>query len=388
MSTVNQIYEIVNSVNEQMNKGGDLAVTDTRSFIDFGKTVFSSDHNVETFYKTLWDRIATTIIDNRPYMAKLVRGLWRENFEYGAIMQKIFTKLPEAASDPAWNDTDDMPSNPFAVSPLEIEQRMYNKISAFLIPATYPDVQLKTAFLSEQKMAAFIDSMMTAQRSAFERSVENLGHVCRSALAATCIDAGGAKYVKLLTEFKALYPNDAAIQAMTAEDAIFDREFLRYASRRIAIVIDHLQTLSTVHAAEGYERFTPREYLNVAILSDFDKSVESYLASVTYHKSLVDLPDENKIIIPAWQATSDAYDFETVSSIGLTIDDGTENGSEIEKSYVIGMVYDSEAAGITIDDRRTKSIYNPLDEVTNIWLKARQMYFVDVTQNAVVFVID
>lgn len=388
MSTVSQIYDIVNSLNSQANKGGALAVTDTRSFISYGESVFSSDTNVETFFKALWDRIATTILDNRPYMAQLVTGLWREPFEYGAIMQKIFTKLPDAVADPAFNDTDDMPSDPFAVTPLEIEQRMYNKISAFNIPASYPDIQLKTAFESEQKMAAFIDSMMTAQRNAMELSIENLGNTCRSALAATAINAGGVKYVRLLTDYKALYPDDAAIQAMTAADALFDREFLRYASRRIAIVIDHMKTLSSLHAADGYERFTPREYMNVAILSDFDKSVESYLASVTYHESLVELPSENKVVLPYWQGAGTTFDFADTSKIHLKIDDGTESGDTIEVSNVIGLVYDSEAAGITIDNRRSKSIYNPLDEVTNIWLKARQMYYVDVTQNAVAFAIN
>ena len=388
MSTVNQIYEVCNSLNAQANKGSAVAITDTRGFIDYGRTVLSADENVETFFKTLYDRVARTELDNRPYMAQLTNGLFRDGWEYGALLQRLHTKMPSVEADPAWNDTDDMPSNPFAVTPLEVEQRIYNKISALNIPATYPDIQLKTAFESEQKMAAFIDSMMTAQRSALERTIENLGNTCRSALAVTAVNAGGAKYVRLLTEFKALYPDDAAIQAMTANDALFDREFLRYASRRIAIVIDHLKTLSTLHAAEGYERFTPREYLNTCFLSDFDKSVESYLASVTYHESLVDLPTENKVVIPYWQGAGTTFGFADTSAIKLTIDDGTEAGDEVEVSNVIGLVYDREAAGITIDERRTKSIYNPLDEVTNIWLKARQMYYVDVTQNAVVFAIN
>ena len=387
MSEVNQIYEICNELNKEMNQGGDITVVDTRSFISWGEEVLSSDKNIETFFKVIYDRISTTILDNRAYFAQLVSGLWREEWEYGAIMQKLHVKLPAVDKDDAFEAPEDMRKDPFAVTPLEVEQRMYNKISALSIPATYPDVQLKTGFLTEQKMAAFIDAMMTAQRSALNRTIENLGNTCRSALAATCIDAGGARYVKLLTEYKALYPNDTDIQAMTADEALFDREFLRYASRRIAIVIDHIKTLSTVHAKDGYERFTPREFLNVAILSDFDKSVENYLASVTYHKSLVDLPTENKIILPAWQATGDEYAFEDTSSIALTIDDGTELGSTIEQSYVVGMVYDSEAAGICIDERRTKSIYNPDDEYTNIWLKGRQMYYVDATQNAVVFAI-
>lgn len=385
---VNQIYQIVNALNSYANKGAQTAVVDTRSFIDYGKTVLSSETNVETFFKELWDRIATTIIDNRAYNPQFVNGLWREEWEYGAIMQKLHVKMPNAVNADSYNDIDDMPDDPFAIFPFEVEQRMFSKISAFDVDGSYPDVQLKTAFTSEQKMAAFIDAMQTVQLNAMARSIENLGCTCRSALAATCIDAGGAKYVKLLTEYKALYPDDAGIQAMTAADALYDREFLRYASYRIAVVIDQLKVLSTVHAGEGYERFTPDTYLNAVFLNEFDKSVSSYLASVTYHESLVSLPDDNKIVVPYWQGSESQFGFGSTSEIKLTIDDGTENGSTIEKQYIIGMVYDSEAAGICIDERRTRSIYNPRNEVTNIFMKARQMYYIDATQNAVVFVID
>ena len=50
---VNQIYEVVNSINAQANQGAYSAVVDTRSFIDYGKTVLSSETNVETFFKEI-----------------------------------------------------------------------------------------------------------------------------------------------------------------------------------------------------------------------------------------------------------------------------------------------------------------------------------------------
>lgn len=396
MSTVNQIYSIMNSLNAQANQGGSLAVTDTRSFISYGDAITSlTDANKETWFTTLIDRIATTIIDNRKYTAQGAKGLWREPFEYGAIMQKIHAKMPSVSADPAWSNPSDLSStNPFAPTVREIEQRMYNKISAFMIADTIPDVQLKTAFLSEQKMAAFLDSLMMTTQNAFERSVENLGRACRSSLIATAINANDAHYVKLLTNYKAMLDNDDPEKGITAAQALHSRNFLRYASREIAIYIDRMQTMTDIYAADGYERFSPREYLNVAILNDFDKSVTSYLAADTYHEQLVELPTENKVIVPYWQGTGTGFAYADNSSIKLKIPRTTGTaeqqaaGYTVEAANIIGVIYDSEAAGITIDERRTSSLYNPKDEYTNYWHKGREMYYVDVTHPHVVFTLN
>jgi hypothetical protein len=396
MSTVNQIYSILNSLNAQANGGSAIAATDTRSFISYGDAITSlTDANKETWFTTLIDRIATTIIDNRKYTAQGALGLWREPFEYGAIMQKIFSKMPAASADSAWSDPSDLSStNPFAPTVREIEQRMYNKISAFMFSDTIPDVQLKTAFLDEQKMAAFLDSLMMTTQNAFERSVENLGRTCRSSLIATAVHANDAHYVKLLTNYKAMLDDDDPEKTITAEQALHSRNFLRYASREIAVYIDRMQTLTDIYSADGYERFSPREYLNVAILNDFDKSVNSYLLAEAYNESLLSLPTENRVVVPYWQGAGSDFSYANNSKIHLTIprttgtDEQIAAGYTIEASNIIGVIYDSEAAGITIDERRTRSLYNPKDEFTNYWHKGREMYYVDVTHPHVVFALN
>ena len=396
MSTVNQIYSIMNSLNQQANQGGSLAVTDTRSFISYGEEVSSlSDANKETWFAKLIDRIATTIIDNRAYTAQSAAGLWREPFEYGAIMQKIHAKMPSVSADTAWSDPSDLSStNPFAPTVRDIEQRLYNKISAFSIDDTIPDVQLKTAFLSEQKMAAFLDALMMTTQNAFQRSIENLSRTCRSALIATAVNANDAHYVKLLTNYKAMLDDDDPEKTITAAQALHSRNFLRYASREIAIYLKRMQTMTDIYAADGYERWTPREYLNVAILNDFEESVNAYLAADTYHAELVELPTENRIIVPYWQGTGTDFSYANNAAVKLKIPrtTGTEEqqaaGYTVEASNVIAVLYDSEAAGITIDERRTKALYNPKDEFTNYWHKGRKMYYVDVTHPHVVFTLN
>ena len=61
---------------------------------------------------------------------------------------------------------------------------------------------------------------------------------------------------------------------------------------------------------------------------------------------------------------------------------------KLEKAGIVCLINDAEAAGITLDERRVRSIYNPEIEATNYFYKARERYFVDDTQNAVVFTIE
>lgn len=390
MSTVNQIYSIMNSLNAQANQAHSLQVTDTRSFISYGEVISSlSDANKETWFATLVDRIASTIIDNRSYTPTLSNGLWREPFEYGAILQKLHSKMPSVVADPAFLSPSDLSStNPFAPTAREIEQRLYNKISAFMIADTIPDVQLKTAFLDETKMAAFLDSLMMTTQNAFNRSVENLSCACRSALIATAYNEGGAHYVPLLTNFKTTIADTDPRQSWTADDyaeMLCDRDFLRYCSYQIGLHIDRIQHMTSMYAAEGYERWTPREFLNVALLNDFDRAVSSYLAADTYHSELVQMPTENVTIVPYWQGTSTDFGFDKTGAIEMKIPGETDAGTTVQLNNIVAVLYDSEAAGITIDERRTRALYNPKDEFTNYWHKGRQMYYVDATQPHIIF---
>lgn len=396
MANVNQIYQILNSINEQANSGASIVETDA-SFISYGDTIANlSDEGKETWFGALMDRIGQTIIDNRAYTAKTVTPLFKTPFEYGAILQKIHTKMQASSEDKAFADPSNVTTDPFAPTVRATEQRLYGKSSVWQVKDTIPDIQLKTAFTSAERMAAFLDSLMLTTQNEIERSMENLANFTRSALMAKTYLAGGAKVVKLVTAYNtAMGYSSGDTGYITPGDAscLFNREFLRFASLQIALTIDRVQHMSQIFAKQYYDRFTDRNYLNFSVLGAFDDAVSSYLAADTYHEKLVELPSENKYIAPFWQGTGSAYGFSDISKINVMLkpeDTDTDATDKIalSKAGIIALINDSEAAGITLDERRVRSIYNPELECTNYWHKARQRWYVDDTQNAVVFTIE
>ena len=396
MADTRQIYTILNSINAQANTGASLVET-AADFISYGETVSQlSETGKETWFAALMDRIGQTIMDNRAYRAKTVTPLWKSPFEYGSILQKIHAGNMAATQDKAWADPSTVSTDPMSPVVHPVEQRLYGKQAVWQIKDTIPDIQLTTAFTSAERMAAFLSNLMLTTQNSIERSMENLANLTRSALMAKTYLAGGAKVVKLVTAYNTAMgytSSDDGYITPGSESALYNRDFLRFASLQIALKLDQMQHMSSIFAKSGYERFTDRSYLSFSVLGMFDDAVSSYLASDTYHEKLVELPSENKYIAPFWQATGSAYAFANASKINVMLHPAGEDPSEdpkvaLEKAGIIALINDTEAAGLTLDERRVRTIYNPELECTNYFHKARERWYVDDTQNAVVFTIE
>ena len=387
MANKYDIYNVLNSINAQANTGATLVKTST-DFISYGDTILSlSSDAQDTWFSALLDRIGQTVIDNRAYRAKTAVSLWRSEYEYGMAMSKLYSSMPTASTDKAWSDPAYVTTDPFAPEVATVEQRLYAKQSTWQLKRTIPMVQLKTAFLSEQAMGAFLDSLMLTVQNAMERSIENLANITRSSLIAKTYLAGGAKVVKLITA----YYNETG-QTVTAPGCLYNRDFLRFASLQIALNLDRIQHMTSIFAKSGYERFSDREYVDFAVLGLFDDSVRTYLAADTYHDKLVELPSENKYIAPFWQASGTGFAYGDISKINLELQpESTAHAGDdikLEKAGIIAIIHDKEAAGLTLDERRVTTLFNPELESTNYWFKARERYFVDDTQPAIVFTLE
>lgn len=381
------IYNVLNSINAQANTGATLVKTST-DFISYGDTILSlSSDAKDTWFSALLDRIGQTVIDNRAYRARTAVSLWRSEYEYGMAMSKLYSSMPVASTDKAWSDPAYVSTDPFAPEVATVEQRLYAKQSTWQLKRTIPMVQLKTAFLNEQAMGAFLDDLMLTVQNAMERSIENLANITRSSLIAKTYLAGGAKVVKLITA----YYNETG-QTVTAPGCLYNRDFLRFASLQIALNLDRIQHMTSIFAKSGYERFSDREFVDFAVLGLFDDSVRTYLAADTYHDKLVELPSENKYIAPFWQASGTGFGYGDISKVNLELKPESSSGAgddiKLEKAGIIAIIHDKEAAGLTLDERRVTTLFNPELESTNYWFKARERYYVDDTQPAIVFTLE
>lgn len=381
MANPTQIYEIINDLAEQSLGMKDLEPTST-SFISVGKTVLSSTENTDAFFKKLVDRIGRTVLALREYQID-VTEMSREPFEYGAILQKISFQMPQAQESDTWLEVP-ANSNPFEETETTFMQMFFDKWSAWEVPSTCPDVQLETAFTNATTMMAFIDGILTKMNDSMKLAYENLGHIARASLIGDVITSSVANCaINLLEEY-----NTETSSTLTVNQALRSIDFLKWSGRRIKLVSDRMQKNSVTFNKAGWQRHTPKQYQVFEVLSDFATAMDTYLQSDTYHNELTKLDMYKEV--QYWQGSGENWKFDSVSGIDVTIESydfktGTVTTKNVQATGIVAVIRDIDSCGITMDKRRTKSIYNPRREVTNYWLKAEMGMFRDMSENCVVF---
>ena len=378
MSKVEQIYTLVNETAKESMGEKAIAVKDVSSLIALGDSVLSSASDTENFLNTLVDRIARTVFSVRRYETD-TEGMVRHPFEFGCIVQKIYVDMPEAKQNNSWEIGKEGYTPVFApVIKPTAKQKLFKGITTWEVDVTIPDYMLRTAFLNETSMATFIDAIFTAMDNMITLALENNANLTRASFIARKLKGGkpcGA--INLLHEY-----NTLTGASLTVDGAMMNAEFLAWASRAINLWVRRMTKMSVLFNEEGYKRHTPKDKIVVNLLQDFTSACDTFLGANTFHDELVKLPMYDSVAY--WQGAGESFDFDDTSAIKVKIDES----NTIEKKGIIGIVYDYEAMGVTLNERRSTSERNNHDEYTNYYNKANIGYFNDMSENGIVFYLE
>ena len=378
MSKVEQIYTLVNETAKESMGEKAIAVKDVSSLIALGDSVLSSASDTENFLNTLVDRIARTVFSVRRYETDTV-GMVRHPFEFGCIVQKIYVDMPEAKQNNSWEIGTEGYTPVFApVIKPTAKQKLFKGITTWEVDVTIPDYMLRTAFLNETSMATFIDAIFTAMDNMITLALENNANLTRASFIARKLKGGkpcGA--INLLHEY-----NTLTSASLTVDGAMMNAEFLAWASRAINLWVRRMTKMSVLFNEEGYKRHTPKDKIVVNLLQDFTSACDTFLGANTFHDELVKLPMYDSVAY--WQGAGESFNFDDTSAIKVKIDES----NTIEKKGIIGVVYDYEAMGVTLNERRSTSERNNHDEYTNYYNKANIGYFNDMSENGIVFYLE
>lgn len=377
MSTVNQIYGIINDVAKQTFGETAVTVVDTSTLVALGDAVLKSDENTENFTNTLVDRIGRTIFSIRAYTTDNAEGMVREPFEYGCILQKIYVDLPDAKENNSWEIGKSDYTPTFApVIKSKIKQKLFNKQTTWEIDVTIPDFMFRTAFTSPTEMAVLIDAIFTSMENMMQIALENNKNLTRANFIAHKLKSNkpcGA--INLLEKY-----NELTKQTLSVDECMRDLGFLKWSTQQINLWAKRLSKMSTLFNDEGYKRFTPQNDLIVNVLQDYDSAVNSYLQSDTYHNEMTKIASSYSTV-PYWQGSGENYGFADTSKINVKIDDT----NEVEETGILAVMYDRDAMGVTITERRGATQRNNKDEYTDYFNKATYGYFNDLSENGIVF---
>lgn len=379
---VAQVYQLVNDSTKEILGESSVLAEDLSNVVDIGTEIFNANA-VDNYVRSLVNHIGKVIFVNRVYSGS-VPSVLMDGWEYGSVLEKITAELPEATENESWELQDQTSYDPNIFYQPKVSAKFFNKRVTFEIPMSFTEKQVKESFSNASQLNAFLSMLYNAVEKSLTVKIDSLiMRTINNMIGETLVDEygdtsyssdSGVKAVNLLY----LY-NEKFDKELTAEEAITDPDFIRYAAYQMGVYMTRLSRISSLFNIGGKDRFTPSDMLHVVMLADFKKAANVYLQSDVFHDNFTELP--NAEVVPYWQGSGLDYGFESISAINIK----TASGEDVEVSGILGVMFDRDALGVTNLDRRVTTNYNPKAEFYSNWYKFDAGYFNDTNENFVVF---
>lgn len=378
-----QIYEIMNSTMQEILGESATVQEDLTNIVDLGKTVIDTD-NLDSYVKKLVNHIGKVVFSNRLYKGG-VPSVVLDSWEFGSILEKITADMPDATESDSWKLENGKDYSPDIFYQPKVDAKFFNSRVTFEVPLSFTEMQVKQSLSSVTQLNGFISMLETAVENSITVKTENLiMKTINNMIAETLHDSGiTSETASTTTDVKAvnlLYSyNQLNGTSLTAEKAIKDSNFIKFASYTISLYKDRISKISKLFNVGKKARFTPESELHLVLLSDFANASMVYLESDTFNNELVKLPKYESV--PYWQGSGTEYEFNEVSKINVKCASGTV----VEQTGIIGVMFDTNALGVSNLDKRVTTNYNPKAEFYNNFYKVDAGYYNDLNENFVVF---
>lgn len=379
---VKQIYAIMNSVTKEMLGEDVIVAEDLSNIVELGQQ-FESVVGLDNYVRKLPDHVGKVVFVDRVYEGRAPQVLM-DGWEYGSIIEKIATRIPEATENEDWELTDGASYDPNVFHAPDVFGEFWNKRTTFEIDMSVTRKQVKSSFDNVTQLNAFLSMILNAIETSLTvkldalimRTINNMiGETLYDEFpSGTYTNTTGVKAVNLLYLYNQQYS-----ASLTKDVAMVTPEFFRFASYTIANHIDRLKVLSKLYNIGGEARFTPASKLHIVMHSEFKNGADVFLQSDTFHDTYTALP--NADTIPFWQGSGTDFGFDSTSAIKIK----TSSGHDIDASGILAVMFDRDALGVSNLDREVRTHYNEKADFWNYFYKEFAGYFNDTNENCVVF---
>ena len=371
---IKQVYQFVNDAVSEVIGDTAIVAEDLSNVVDIGTAIFNASA-FDAYVKSLVNHIGKVIFVNRPYRGAAPSVLM-DAWEYGSVVEKIHSEMPEAVENESWDLVDGQSYDPHVFHQPVVEAKFFNKMTTFEIDASITERQVKQSFSSATQLNAFVSMIFNEIEKAL--TVRNDALIMRTInnmIVETAKDNNGNRAINLLSKFNQQYT-----QSLTAAQAIVSPDFIRYAAYQIALYTDRLTRMSTLFNVGGKQRFTPKDLQHIVMLSEFRAAADVFLQSGTFHDEYTKLV--NAETVPFWQGSGTDYAFASTGKINAKPASG---GDAQEVTGVIGCIFDRDALGVMNNNQRVTTQWNAKAEFTNYFYKKDARYFNDLNENFVYF---
>lgn len=382
----NQVYAIVNAATKQALGASAVAAVDTTTLAEVGGQVLDSLNpaTFPAFVYGLMGVLNTTRIKAKSYDGASRVSAYRNPQDFGLYMRKIqIDKVQDAVENSSFKAQDwDYYDGDLATNWTD---RLYGLISGFeTAPQIISRKKLQRCFSNPAEMAAFIAMLDTGRMNDIRCHIESTETLARATAMGSCFGSA-----KTAIDLGGLY-NTATGKATSPTSWQYDADQMRYALVEMKRIMARLDKMNRIYNNAGCDRFTRPEELVIDIHSDFVASMEGYLENTLIEK-FIQLPGFNEV--SRWQGVGTAYgdthkliiENDNLGVNTTAFSSLTTDGTDLTVDGVVAFAHDIDKYAMTVDDLRTVSANNELQEMVTTVTKFDTAYAVDPSEQGIVF---
>lgn len=392
LMSVEQAYQLLNSLHEQATGQSSLAPTDLSGFVSMAQATLRAGY--DPIINALSQMVGRTIVAVRPYSAKF-KGLELTNQRWGGITRKINFIEGEAEEEKSYELTDGTAIDQYVVKKPKVLETHYYGRDVYSDTYTIFTTQLDTAFTSPEALGEFFSGLMMHFSNQREQWLEDMKRsILANFIAAkytSATEAGSVstdQVVHLLTEY-----NTASGQNLSATDIYLPANFRPF----IQWVYARINTIARLMSARSEKfqqrvtgkpilRHTRPEDLKMYILAPLMDQIDAMAMSNTYHNDMLKMVDREAVDF--WQEI-DSPDEVSVTPAYVDGDLALATANAVALTDVVGVLFDRDACGYNIyKDTMSTSPYNARGEYYNIFPHVELQLQNDITEKGVVLMLD
>lgn len=394
-----QVSTVLTSIVQQATGQIVETPTDTGSFVSVAQVALRADR--DSVMNAISNILGRTIFSIRPYSAKMT-GLAFDTFRWGSMMRKLSIADSDWEDDAAYDypvfyDANQTPPDGeggsvdrWTIKKPNILQTNFYGQSVYSDHMTITEDQLETAFTGPDQLGSFLSLLMTNLSNRLEMSNEALrrGLVC-NAIGALYDENDTNRVIHLLTEYNGL--TGAGLDGQTVFAPANFGAFTKWVYSRVAEITDLFTANSTMFQTQitgkPILRHTPYEDQRVYLFAPYQRQTEARVIADTFHDNYLRYSDVETI--PFWQSIDTRDTVEVTPSYVDTTGTLVTPASAVTVEKVFGLIFDRDAMGMTILDRRVLS--TPVNEsglYRNIWVHGKQRVVFDNTEKLCLLLLD
>lgn len=341
----------------------------------------------DALLNALTQTLSKTIFSIRPYNRKF-KGLYQDNITFGNHVRKLNIGDKDFNKDMRYDLVDGQSIDDQIVNIPNILQTNFYGQEIFERYVTIFRDQLNVALSSEAEFQRFITMIMTNASDLIEQAHESTARMTLVNFIAGKKAGDAGNVINLLSKY-----NDINGLTLTAADVYKSENFVpfvKWAFAYIKTISDFMTERSVKYHVnvtdKTISRHTPYQMQKLYILSSFMNETSTMVMADVFHDNKLKLMDYESVAF--WQSIEYPDSINVIPSY-MQADGIVKNAdAEVDMSGVIGVLFDTEAVGITTCGQwSAPTPFNARGGYSNIWWHFNDRYYNDFTENGVVFVI-